>query len=161
MTKVRQIHEYIEIRGQFFVNIRLNSRSDDKWIDPGCFVASLDASYRDLIADFERKFSLLQEYCQQCFDSTLQINVTWKVHILCTHLPQWLDKHPTGMSQYAEQAAEASHADFARSHKRFRRSESHPDHGKLLLRSVCDYSSRRIQTLAGQILRFQFQLNLG
>ncbi len=77
-------------------------------------------------------------------DDGSEMGVSWKIHILVCHLPDWLDAKAVGMAQYSEQACEATHHDFEGTHKRFKRAVGHDDHGKNLRRSVVEYSSRRI-----------------
>ena len=109
----------------------------------GCFSDSLNPEFRALIDAYRRDFEALQEYCDEVLEG-VSFGVSWKAHILVCHLPQWLDKHSEGMAKYAEQTAEAIHCDFSKTYKRFKRDESHPEHGKRLLRSAVEYSSRRI-----------------
>ena len=103
----------------------------------------MDPEYPALIDAYRQDYEVLQEYCDEVLDG-ISFNIPWKAHITVVHLKQWLDKHTRGMALYAEQTAEAVHADFEKTYKRFRRDESHPDHGKNLRRSAVEYSSRRI-----------------
>ena len=109
----------------------------------GCFGSDLDPRYAELIDAYRVQFEELQEYTRKNLDVG-ELSVTWKVHILICHLVQWLRKHGEGLARYSEQTCEASHHDFAKTHQRYKRKESHPDHGKKLRRSVVEYSSRRI-----------------
>ena len=86
----------------------------------------------------------MQEYSQDFLDEGVNLGLPWKVHILCAHLPEWLDNHTEGLSKYAEQTCEATHKDFSATYKRFKRKESDQNHGRNLRRSVVEYSSRRV-----------------
>ena len=110
----------------------------------GCFGMTLDPRYDELVATFKRKFEDLQEYAHEVLDDGIEIRTSWKVHILVCHLGQWLDRHPRGLGLFCEQTCEATHDDFRKSHKRFKVSEAHPQHGERLCRSVVEYSSRRL-----------------
>ena len=65
-------------------------------------------------------------------------------HSLVCHLKQWLRKYKEGLARFSEQTCESTHFDFGKTHQRFKRKESHQDHGKILKRSVVEYSSRRV-----------------
>ena len=103
----------------------------------------MDPNYAALIDKYRCDYEALQEYSDVCLDG-ITFTIPWKAHILVCHLTQWLDRHKSGMAKYAEQTAEAIHCDFDKTYKRFKRDESHHDHGKNLKRSTVEYSSRRI-----------------
>ena len=105
---------------------------------------TLNPAFRELINNFKEKFEVVQEYCKDFLEDVKELGLTWKIHIICIHLPQWLERHTVGMSLYSEQCAESTHHDFSKTYKRFKRDISHPDHGKQLLRSVVEHASRRM-----------------
>ena len=109
----------------------------------GCFGKYLDPNYHALIGAFKEKYLKLQEYSEDFLEG-VKLGLPWKIHILCVHLPEWLDEHTEGLSKYAEQTCEATHKDFSATYNRFKRKESDHNHGRSLLRSVVEYSSRRI-----------------
>ena len=110
----------------------------------GCFGKYLDPNYHALIGAYKQKYVELQEYSEDFLDEGVKLGLPWKIHILCVHLPEWLDDHTEGLSKYAEQTCEATHKDFSATYNRFKRKESDQNHGRNLRRSVVEYSSRRI-----------------
>ena len=112
-------------------------------LSQGCFSSTLDPEYRKLIDDYRRDYEAVQEWCEEVHDG-IRLGIPWKIHILVAHLLQWLDQHTEGMQRFCEQTTEAVHCDFSKTYKRFKRDESHPEHGKNLRRSVVEYSSRRL-----------------
>ena len=103
----------------------------------------MNPAYRQIIDLYRCKYEAVQEYCKEVLDG-IELSITWKIHLIVVHLPQWMDRHSEGLSRFAEQTGEACHHDFSKTNKRFKRKESHPDHGKNLRRSVVEYSSRRL-----------------
>ena len=67
------------------------------------------------------------------------------MHILGLHVEQWLDKHPTGLGNYAAQTGEAAHKDYLKTWKRFKVRESHRNHAERLKRAVVFYCSKRLK----------------
>ena len=110
----------------------------------GCFSKTLDPSYRSLIENYRKKYELLLEYSREFLEEGITVGLSWKIHILVMHVPQWLDSHSEGLSKYSEQTMEATHKNFATTYKRFKTNEAHPNHGMKLRRSAVEYSSRRI-----------------
>ena len=109
----------------------------------GCFGSALNPSFEDLIEKYRVTYEAVEEYCNDVLDG-ISIGLPWKVHIIVCHLKQWLANHSEGMSRYSEQAAESTHHDFDKTWKRFKRDESHKDHGKNLRRAAVEYSLRRL-----------------
>ena len=72
------------------------------------------------------------------------LSVTWKVHVLVAHLPQFLRRYNMGMSAFAEQCTESVHHDFKKTAKRFLVHEDHEDFAKKLMRAIVEYNSRRL-----------------
>ena len=87
---------------------------------------------------------MVQEFATEVLNDDVDLSLPWKLHIICVHLPQFLERHQTGLSKYAEQCGEAVHADFKKTQRRFNVRESHPEHGKRLRNGIVDYSSRRL-----------------
>ena len=113
-------------------------------LSKGCFSWSLAPNYRELIDTYRQRYEELQEYSQCVLDDGSAMGLSWKIHILVVHLPEWLDANAVGMAKFSEQTCEATHHDFEATHKRFKRAVGHADHGKNLRRSCVEYSSRRI-----------------
>ena len=109
----------------------------------GCFGSDVDPAYEEDITAFRDRFVELQEFTREFLDVG-KLTVTWKIHLLVCHLKEWLRKYKESLARFSEQTCESTHFDFGKTHQRFKRKESHQDHGKMLKRSVVEYSSRRV-----------------
>ena len=69
-----------------------------------------------------------------------RFGISWKLHILCVHVPQFLDDKDHGMAIYAEQAGEAAHAHMKPVLRRWKVKEDNPTHGQKLLRAAANYT---------------------
>ena len=58
----------------------------------GCFGKYLDPNYHALIGAFKEKYLKLQEYSEDFLEG-VKLGLPCKIHILCVHLPEWLDDH--------------------------------------------------------------------
>ena len=75
----------------------------------------------------------------------LNINVTSKAHILFDHTVEFIKKNGRSLSLFAEQSAEASHADFDDYWDRYKvRSSTHPNLGPRLQRCVVSYNGEHV-----------------
>ena len=76
----------------------------------------------------------------------LKINLqpTWKIHILVLHLKPFLEEKKVGLGIYCEQTSEAAHAVMKPTINRFKRKEDHPLHGPRLLRAAASFSSQNM-----------------
>ena len=108
----------------------------------GCFGRELCTDYHERIDAFRKRFEELSSYARDVFEVELQL--TWKIHIITCHLSQWLDDHPVGLALYSAQTCESAHSDFKKTQKRYLVSEANTAHPSKLMRSVVDYTSRRI-----------------
>ena len=100
--------------------------------------------FEDRILNFRNKYEILMEHTDIVLPDNVKASVTWKVHCIVNHLPEFLRKVKTGMSIYSEQTVEACHSDFKKTFKRFKVKESHKNHGNRLKRAVVEYNSRRL-----------------
>ena len=105
--------------------------------------AQLAPDYADRIQHFKEKYECLLEFAEDVYPE-VSFNVTWKVHVLVAHLPQFLQRYKMGMSAFAEQCTESVHHDFKKTQKRFLVHEDHVDHAQKLKRAMVEYNSRRL-----------------
>ena len=98
-------------------------------------------NFEDVIDNFKIKYERLMEYTETVLSPEIKLTVTWKVHCLVVHLPQFLRKVKVGMAIFAEQTTEACHSDFKTTERRFKVQESHKEHGSRLKRAVVEYNS--------------------
>lgn len=109
----------------------------------GTFGHNLDPDFEMLIKDYVNKFLEVQRYCQS-MEPPVKLNITWKVHVIAIHLPQFLRKSGVGMARYSEQTAESVHHRMKASFERFCVGEGHPKHAEKLMRAMIEFSSQRI-----------------
>ena len=60
----------------------------------------------------KKNYEVFMEFTKTVLPDDVKSSITWKVHCLVVHLPEFLRKFMTGMSIFAEQITEAVHADF-------------------------------------------------
>ena len=105
--------------------------------------ARLAPDYAERIHYFKEKYENLLEFAADVHPEA-SLNVTWKVHVLVAHLPQFLRRYNMAMSAFAEQCTESVHHDFKKTEKRFLVHEDHCDHANKLKRAIVEYYSRRL-----------------
>ena len=94
-----------------------------------------------MIDNFKLKFEALQYFTQTVLPDNVKLHITWKIHCLVVHLPQFLRRGKVGMRIFADRTAEAVHHDFIRTEKRFLVDETHTNHAQQLERAVVEYYS--------------------
>ena len=114
-----------------------------KPIVDGTFGHTLDEDYQEKIQMFRERF-LDAQIKMETLNPTIKLNISWKIHAIVKHLPQFLSRVNCGMALYSEQCAESSHHAMKATLSRFSVGEEHPDHGQRLLRAVVEFSSQRI-----------------
>ena len=114
-----------------------------KPIVSGCFGQSLDPSFHELISSFKTQFLKTQQYVAG-LESNIRLNVTWKVHTLIVHLPQFLEMSGCGLARYSEQCGESVHHIIKKVLARFKLEETHPKHGERFKRAVVEFSTERL-----------------
>ena len=97
-----------------------------------------------IIQKYENTFVRAQEEVAALNIPGVKLTVSWKNHILCIHLPQFLEKVQCGMAKYSEQEGESAHASMKRTMARFTINECHLNHGERMKRGVVEWSSERI-----------------
>lgn len=108
----------------------------------GCFGSDLVSNYRDLIANFKKCFIQTQRYVTSKLD--LSLTVTWKIHVLILHLPEFLDRSNCSMARYSEQTGESVHHSMKKVLSRYKVSEVNPKHGEKLKKAVVEFSTERV-----------------
>ena len=77
----------------------------------------------------------------------VQLTITWKLHMVCTHLEQQLTKLGTGMAGVCEQAGEAVDCKFKPTKARYKRNKYHSSHGKAQKLAVLHWSSWNVNAI--------------
>ena len=114
---------------------------DFRSIKRSCFGFQLEDGYELCVFSFKNSFLACQEVAQSLGK---KLSRTWKIHIVINHVVPFVKHNRTGLGQYAEQVGESIHAQFKPTWKRFKRSESHPEHDQRLLSAVKDFNKRRM-----------------
>ena len=114
---------------------------DFRNIKRSCFGFQLEDEYESCISSFKNSFLAYQEIA---ISVGKKLSLTWKIHIVINHVAPFVKHNRTGLGQYAEQVGESIHAQFKPTWKRFKRSESHPEHNTRLLSAVKDFNQRRM-----------------
>ena len=96
-----------------------------------------------LINEFKNKFIKTQDYVES-LGHDAKLRVSWKMHILCVHLPIFLSRHNCGMRKFSEQCGESVHHAMKRILARFCVSAVNPKHGERLKRAVVEFSTERL-----------------
>ena len=69
-----------------------------------CFGFLLDPYYKQVLAKFRDKFSVLQKM--------FNVSMTNKLHIISTHVEDFCDQVGRGLGEYSEQETENAHSAF-------------------------------------------------
>ena len=119
-----------------------------------CFGWDLEEGWEQAISNFTSMYAELQEYATATLN--LQLNITWKIHIIACHLKPFCDKvilliifilnnyllqFQCGLARYAEQVGESIHAKMKPVLLRHKRKAGHKDHGNRQQRAVVEFSS--------------------
>ena len=105
-----------------------------KNVKDACFGKDLDENYKTIIQQFEDQWMKLY----------LNFNFSWpnKVHIICHHIPQVLEKTGKSLFLSSEQVVEASHAKFAEFWDRYNVLDlERPMHGDNLKECIKEFNS--------------------
>ena len=114
---------------------------DFREIKSACFGGNLDPRYELSIAKFKDSFVSCQELCMALGQ---KLTVTWKVHIVMVHVAPFVKLHNCGLGRYAKQVGESIHAKFKPTWSRYKRTESHSEHGDRLLSACTNFGARRM-----------------
>ena len=77
-----------------------------KQLKDGVFGSVLADNWRDVCAGFRTSLSLL--------NSCLGVPITPKLHVMATHIEEWVETHGRSMGDDSKQALEASHGRFSK-----------------------------------------------
>jgi hypothetical protein len=99
--------------------------------------------YEEKIVAYSHKFVNVQQYLLT-LDSNIKLPVTWKIHAILFHLPQFLTRVKFGMAQYSEQTMESIHHKMKATFACFWVLEGNSSHRERLFRSVVEFSSTNL-----------------
>ena len=74
----------------------------------------------------------------------LQLKVSWKLHIVISHVLPFCEQKKCGLARFAEQTIENIHAKFKSTSARYKVSDVNNGHGDCLLKAVADFGSKRV-----------------
>ena len=73
-----------------------------------------------------------------------ELKVTWKLHIVLSHVEQFFTKQKSGQAKFAEQTIESVLAKFKGTWGRYKVASVNRKHGQCLKQAVVDFSFKRI-----------------
>ena len=94
------------------------------------------------VLDFKSCFQKIQTHLAHHFN--YELKVSWKVHILVSHVVPFLEDKKHGLGVFAEQAGESAHHHHGKVWKRFKRRMDHQDHGIQLKKSVTHFGQNNV-----------------
>ena len=112
-----------------------------KSVKEACFGRNLDSDSEHKISLFKNAFLCLQE---TAFSLGKTLTVSWKIHIICSHVFPSVKHAGCGLSKYAEQCGVAIHAKFKPTWQRYKCNIDHKDYGDRLKTAVVDFGIKRL-----------------
>lgn len=108
----------------------------------GCFGYELASNYALLLDQFTTSVWELRYVCET--NLGIKLSVTWKLHMIVSHIKPDLDKTGEGLGKDSEQTGEAGHAKMKREMGRFKRDKGNSHHGERMLAGVRRFVTKRI-----------------
>ena len=90
-----------------------------------------------LAADYDKKLN----YFKECYHK-LEIPFTSAVHIICTHIVQFIKLHKASLGKFSEQASESVHSDFTSMWQTCKIDKANSKYSDMLLNAVIRYNGR-------------------
>ena len=91
------------------------------------------------------RFKLSFKECQELsFSLDQELRLTWKLHIIFNHIIPFCQHHNSVLGIYAEQTGESIHCKFKATYARYKRDQSHQEHGSKLKKAILDFGGRRM-----------------
>ena len=100
----------------------------------GCFGYELDYNYAMLLDHFTTAVWELISVCKINLD--INLTVSWKLHMIVTHVKPELDRMGEGLGKDSEQTGEAGHSKMKKEMARYKRVVANPHHGERMLAGV-------------------------
>ena len=75
-------------------------------VTKACFSRELSSDWRIVLEEFKTSVWELISFSK--FELNMEINVTWKLHLIVAHLRPFLEKTGKGLADYSEQTGESS-----------------------------------------------------
>ena len=111
-------------------------------VKESCFSWDLKEDYRGTIKDITISYMNLQCYTQAVLG--IPLTVTWKVHVICAHLGDFLTHTGQGLAPCAAQTGESVHAKMKSIVNCHKRKLEHPAHDIQQHRAVVKFSGNNI-----------------
>ena len=105
-----------------------------------CFSLNLNPSYDQSMTEFRNNIIYLQEYLPSY---NLELKISWKLHIVLSHVVPFCENQKCGLARFAEQAIKSVHPKFKSTWNRYKISSIHSGHGDALKNAVTSFSARR------------------
>ena len=114
-----------------------NCLKDFKDVIDSCFGFTLDENYREVISKFQSSFSQLH--------MEFSVTETVKIHIILTHITQFIEQEGRPLGKYSEQELENSHSAWVVIWARYKVKDfDSPTYSDHILRAVLNFNSNNI-----------------
>ena len=107
-----------------------------------CFSYELAPDYIKQMDHFINSVWELISVCKHKL--SIKLSVTWKVHMVVSHVRAQLDKTDEGLAKDSEQTGEARHSMMSKKMQKFKRDEQNPNHGDRMPAGVRRFVSKRL-----------------
>ena len=107
-----------------------------------CFSRKLETDWEKVIESFISSVWELISFYRLYLN--LELSVTWKVHMVVTHLKRRLGRLGEGLADYSEQTGESGHHKVEVEMSRFHLAEDNPRHGERMLAGASRFNGKRI-----------------
>ena len=111
-------------------------------VTKACFSWDLLPEWRETLESFITSVWELISFGK--FHLNINIPITWKIHILVSHVRPFLEKIREGLADYSKQTGEASHHKVAVEMARYKRDIENPRHGLQMLAGCGHFNSKRL-----------------
>ena len=106
------------------------------------FSWELEEEWEEAIELYTLMFAQLQVYCSS--ELNINMNCTWKTHIITGHLKSIISRLGCGLGMYAEQTGESIHHWMKPVLQHHRRKSCHPNHGPRQQSAIVESSSNNL-----------------
>jgi hypothetical protein len=111
-------------------------------VTKACFSRKLDKDWEKIIDSFITSVWELISFCRLTLKR--ELSVTWKLHMLVTHLKRLLGRLGEGLADYSEQTGESGHHKVEVEMSRFHLAEENPRHGERMLAGASRFNGKRV-----------------
>ena len=110
-------------------------------VTKACFSRELSSDWRIVLEEFKTSVWELISFSK--FELNMEINVTWKLHLIVAHLRPFLEKTGKGLADYSKQMGESNHYKGDKEMSRFKWELENPNYGEKVLSGARRFNSKR------------------